>query len=298
MLPSISDTEISFSCRGCKEEVRYDGRGSSDYRPISLENSIFPHLNGSSRVKVSESTDIICSIKLEIAEPDASTPNSGILEFHVDISPSCKVSMDDRGLSAAGAQIANNLQSIYLGSSSINLEDLAIIPGKYCWSIQVDLLVLEMDGDPTDVCSIATLVALKSCKIPKVELLTGDFGALEDFDISGDLADGVPINCNDAPICISVAKVGGVLIVDCSAMEQACADSAVSVAIDPRGMCCGVTYLQSGIMEMGELQQAAKLASWTALTLYKQLERFWSSAGTAESKYPDVPPNRRGLLHI
>ena len=92
-----------------------------------------------------------------------------------------------------------------------------------------------MDGDPTDVCSIATLVALKSCKIPKVELLTGmgptaasqciqhnskitlfhdcsgDFGALEDFDISGDLADGVPINCNDAPICISVAKVRSIL---------------------------------------------------------------------------------------
>lgn len=297
MLSSISDTEISFCCQGCEEDVRYDGRGSSDYRPISLENNIFPHLNGSSRVRVSGSTDIICSVKLEIAEPDSMSPNSGILEFHVNISPSCKISMDDKSLKAFGNLIANNLQSIYSGSSCINLEDFGIIAGKYCWSIQIDLVVLEMDGDPSDICSIATLVALRSCKVPKVEILIGEFGAEEDFEISSDLADGLVINCCDVPICICVVKVGSVLIVDCNSAEHACADSAVSIAIDPKGMCRGMMYMKSGIMEVAELQQAAKLASWTALVLYRELENFWGATVNKESKFSDTPLDRKGLLN-
>jgi len=38
--------------------------GPSDYRTISLENSILPQVNGSSRVKISNAFDIICSIKV------------------------------------------------------------------------------------------------------------------------------------------------------------------------------------------------------------------------------------------
>ena len=64
MLYPISSSEKTFIEKGCQEDIRYDGRSSMDYRNISIENNILPHLNGSSRVKIMDSIDIICSVKV------------------------------------------------------------------------------------------------------------------------------------------------------------------------------------------------------------------------------------------
>ena len=81
----VSQAEKKFIIDGCAENLRYDGRGFSyychcwcriiiiaffcfegltDYRSISIENCVLPHVNGSSRVKIASGFDIICSIKV------------------------------------------------------------------------------------------------------------------------------------------------------------------------------------------------------------------------------------------
>jgi len=297
MFQTVSDAEIAYVSSGCQSKVRYDGRGLSDSRSISVENNIFPHLNGSSRVKISDSIDVICSVKLEIAEPNMTTPDEGVLEIHVDISPSCRISSDDRNLQAFGLQLASSLQSTYLGSSSIDLKTLSIINGKFCWSIQVDLLILQIDGNPSDACAIAACVALRSCKMPKTELIAGESGTLEDFEVSGDLSDGLPFNCSDLPLSITILKVGNVFLVDSSGLEQACASCAMSIAIDQRGSCCGLSYLKSGTMTIEEVEQAIAIATRTAQAIFSQLESFSLHSSTAEDDlYPDLPVVRQGLL--
>ena len=110
-----------------------------------------------------------------------------------------------------------------LGSSAVNLKDFCIISGKYCWSVQIDLLVsgwlitntvfftvaqiLQMDGDPLDMCSVAAFVALNCTKVPKVELCAGASGKMEAFEICGDLGDGVSIETDRVPICVTMVKV-------------------------------------------------------------------------------------------
>jgi exosome complex RNA-binding protein Rrp42 (RNase PH superfamily) len=300
MFQPVSDAEIAFVSSGCQAKLRYDGRGPSDCRSISLENNIFPHLNGSSRVKISDSIDVICSLKLEIAEPNMATPDEGLLEIHVDISPSCRISLDDRSLQAIGLQISSSLQSTYLGSSSVDLKTLSIIVGKFCWSIQVDLLILQIDGDPSDACSIATYVALRSCKMPKVELIAGESGTQEDFEVSGDLSDGLSFNCGDVPLSITILKVGSVFLVDSSGLEQACASCALSISIDQRGNCCGLSYLKSGAMTIEELEEAISIATRTADAIFSQLDSFSlhtsSSSSIKDDLYPDMPAVRQGLL--
>ena len=93
---------------GSAPSVRSIGLG--DYRSISLENCIFPHLSGSSRVKVEDSTDVICSISFEVSEPNQDTPEDGFVAVYVDISPSCKTSIEDRALQTIGSQFASNLR--------------------------------------------------------------------------------------------------------------------------------------------------------------------------------------------
>lgn len=98
-------------------------------------------MNGSCRIKLSDSVDIICSIKLDVIESNPNHPDLGSLEVGVEISPSCRMHVDERALLEEGALIADNLESILMGSSAINLAELCIIKGKYCWALQIDFLV-------------------------------------------------------------------------------------------------------------------------------------------------------------
>lgn len=122
------------------QSCRCQSAGPDDYRSITIENNVFPHVDGSSRVKVAESIDILCSVKvlftsskqlskdirflplqdrlstnfmlmilqLEVAEPNSDCPDEGILEISAEISPSCKVNADQ--IQSMGAAIGEKLQ--------------------------------------------------------------------------------------------------------------------------------------------------------------------------------------------
>lgn len=64
-----------------------------------------------------------------------------------------------------------------------------------------------MDGDVLDVCSIAMHSALKCTLLPKVDLLIGESGTPEEFEVSGDICDAVSLPFKSLPVCISIYKV-------------------------------------------------------------------------------------------
>ena len=92
MIQAISSAEKEFTRKGCDANIRFDGRGkvtvdvsplsihgrpcskdlyrllpftgSNDFRHISVENNVLPHVNGSSRLRVGDSIDILCSVKV------------------------------------------------------------------------------------------------------------------------------------------------------------------------------------------------------------------------------------------
>ena len=67
--------------------------------------------------------------------------------------------------------------------------------------------ILQADGDPLDACSLASFVALQSCKVPRVELFTGETGQLDDFDIFADLADSLLLDVTGVPIIVTAYQV-------------------------------------------------------------------------------------------
>lgn len=96
MFVAISAAEKEFIRKGCDVNVRFDGRGNmvefldlqasfqivfsnspyycsdsigyKDFRHISIENNILPHVNGSSRLRIAESIDILCSVKVRFCD--------------------------------------------------------------------------------------------------------------------------------------------------------------------------------------------------------------------------------------
>lgn len=106
----ISDSERKYIITGCNDDVRFDGRGCQDFRTVKFENSIFPHVNGSSRYRIGDVIDVICSVKLEISEPLSATPNEGNLEVSVDLSPSCNMKLDERRLWDVAQNLSDTLE--------------------------------------------------------------------------------------------------------------------------------------------------------------------------------------------
>ncbi len=62
----ISRAEKTYIEEGCREGMREDGRGPIDFRTIFVENNIMPHVNGSARVKIADSVDVLCTVKVYI----------------------------------------------------------------------------------------------------------------------------------------------------------------------------------------------------------------------------------------
>jgi exosome complex RNA-binding protein Rrp42 (RNase PH superfamily) len=239
MFNSLSNTEIRFIKRGCELGIRSDGRGLSDYRCLQIENNILPHVNGSSRVRLGNGMEVICSVKLDVVQPAPTFPDRGMVTVCADFSPSCGLKVDDRHRAELSSRLGERLQSFILGSSCIDLQNLSIIFGKYCWLVHIDFVLCQLDGDPLDVCSIASYAALKSTVVPNVELILGGSGLAEDFQLSTDISTAVPLKIHRVPICVTVVKISSSIMLDATSVEHLSADYGFAVSVDKDLNFCG-----------------------------------------------------------
>lgn len=249
MIKAISAAEKAFTREGCQAGIREDGRGLTDQRELAVETDVLPHVNGSARIKIADVIDVLCSVKAEVHSLEPHMAQRGLLEVTAEFSPSCcSVKLDDRKLASIGSHLSQQLQGVLLHSLESSLVGpLVIIPGRFCWCLHISLLITRLNGgDPLDACSMAIYAALSVTKIPKLEPVTGPSGQLDDFEVVGDIDDATTFSATQVPICTTFAKVGRVFVVDASASEHACAATALAVATDKQGKCCGLFKLHGG----------------------------------------------------
>lgn len=119
--------------------------------------------------------------------------------------------------------------------------------------------ILRIDGDPTDICSLAIFAALHSAELPKLELVVGKQGAFEDFEVVPDMAANVRLPLSHLPIIVTVHKVGGKMMIDCSHDEQQCSDAAVALAVNDLYQVCSTSFTKSGSLNSADLTRALEV---------------------------------------
>ena len=299
MINNLSIGEKKYIIEGIDDSIRCDGRGLNDYRSISIENDIFPHLNGSSRIKIADETDVICSIKVEVLEinnNNNNTKDNNLIEVNVEFSSSYNLKIDERRLSDYGNLLAKELQSIYTESNTIDMNSLCIIPNKFYWVIYIDICILKLDGIAIDVCSLAALVALQCTKIPKVDLCVED-----DFTISSDLSEATRLDVSNVPTIISISKIGKRRLFDVTSDERSCSSYIISIAINWRGACCGILKHLCGSINVAELNDIMNEANIAGQSIFKKIDEYYKSLSIVNKTdpsglYSDVPPLRIGFL--
>jgi exosome complex component RRP42 len=238
MIKRISASEVEFITQGCEDNIRSDGREVFDFRPISIENNVLPHVHGSSRVRIGSSMSILCSVRVAVVEcPE----NRQLLEINAKISPSNVYKSDDMRINDFEVIVAQRLYDTIANSNVIDFSKLCIIPGKFQWAVTVELCILNMDNDPTDGCSIALRAALQCTKLPSHSLLKGESGLDEDFEISSHVADSYAIPLvNEIPICITCHKVSWMCQFCRYLSDVMCVTLLCRCVVDWQGVCDGL----------------------------------------------------------
>merc|ERR1719300_598988 len=115
----------------------------------------------------------------------------------------------------------NLLYRGYSASTVLDVRSLCLQPGKLCWVLYIDILLLECGGNLFDAASIAVKAALFNTKLPSVKVRQEEGGETE-LEVSDDPYDVKRIDVTAAPTVVTLSKVGHSHIVDASPKEEAC----------------------------------------------------------------------------
>jgi len=241
---------------------------------MEVETGVFPQANGSVRVKIDHgATSVIAVVKCEVGEPSPSRPREGRVVVGVEISGSMFPKFDDRHAADLQAEATGALARVIQDSSTMDTHSLCIIPGRFCWVVYVDILVLRADGNVLDATSFAAYAALNTARVPKLTVVPGEAGASEDdFELSSDVADSVPLLAQDVPVCITLSLVGRQFLVDATGAEEDCASCGATVAVNRQGRVCGLRKIGAGGLPLPALPQLLQGAQQTASLLFPSLE--------------------------
>jgi exosome complex component RRP42 len=222
---------------------RVDGRGLEDYRPIQVQKGFVESAEGSARVKLGN-TDVLVGVKLEIGEPYADTPDSGVLTTNAELIPMASPTFEPGPPRPEAIELARVVDRGIRETRMVDLEKLCIKPGEKVWILFIDIHVLDYDGNLFDACNYAALAALTNTVIP----------------MSAKLGEGkdVPLEVHHYPVSVTAAKIGDVLFIDPSLDEERIADARLTVTTDENGH---IRAMQKGLKGSLTLEEVSRVVS-------------------------------------
>ncbi|EGG14677.1 hypothetical protein DFA_10935 [Cavenderia fasciculata] len=238
VIQSLSPSEIYFIQQGVENNLRNDGRTRLDYRPFELDIGEISHAVGSSRIILAD-THILVGIKADISAPDPLTPNKGSLTFSVDCCPSASPEYEGKGADYINIELAKQLERVMKDSNSMDLGGLCIMPGKYCWNLYIDAIVLDSGGNLFDALSIGVRAALANTRLPTIRITQGEYSTV-DFEVSDDPEAMQSLDIDGVPINVTLTTIGNQFVVDCSGEEEQCMDARMTIGVNKRGNICGI----------------------------------------------------------
>jgi len=233
-----------------KNGKRIDERAFDKYRDVKLETGVIKSAEGSAVVNIGN-TSVICGVKLGVATPFPDTPNEGILIVNTELSPVASPKFESGPPSPTSIEMARVIDRGIRESHAIDVEKLAIIPGEKVWMINVDIQILDYDGNMMDAAGLAAIAALLNAELPK-------YDAEQEKMILEEKTGKLPVL--ERPIPITINKIGDTLLLDINKEEEDAIDAKVTMTSIENGNLCAMQKQGMGYFTVEELEQAADMA--------------------------------------
>eukprot|EP00882_Tetradesmus_deserticola_P005713 GHRQ01006015.1.p1 GENE.GHRQ01006015.1~~GHRQ01006015.1.p1 ORF type:complete len:283 (+),score=101.25 GHRQ01006015.1:153-1001(+) len=277
-MADISVGERIYIVQGIEQDVRTDGRSRAQYRPLELEANVVAQADGSARLHLGP-TDVLVGVKVELGVPDSSSPNRGQVHVSVECSSCASPEFKGRGGEDWGIELARALESSLVGAPAagcgLDLAALCLVPGKTCWLVYVDALVLNDGGNVLDALSIAARAALALTRVYKVEVSMNEDDEPE-VELSGE-REGAPLDASNVPVIVTVSQVGNRSVVDLAAEEEPCASACLHVAVNSKARVVGMTKSGSSGLDPSLTQEMVEVAQKLGPGIIASLDKYISS---------------------
>ena len=225
IVPSIKK---DYLCKLAEQGRRIDGRGFAEYRKIEIETKVISKAEGSARVRIGN-TQVIAGIKMDVGEPYADSPESGVLTTSAELVPLASPDFEAGPPGGVAIELARVVDRGVRESEVVELDKLCVTAGEKVWIVFIDIHIIDYDGNLFDASSLATLAALFTTTVPAKRFELG-----EDY----------PLPLKEPPISITSVKFNNVVVVDPSLDEEEIADARLTVATDEKG---DIRAMQKGL---------------------------------------------------
>lgn len=259
---TMMNVQADFIRNSVKEGKRLDGRKPDEFRKIEIEKNLIPNAEGSCRVRMGN-THVIAGIKMGVAKPFSDKPDDGILISNAELAPMAAARFEPGRPSEDAVETARVIDRGIRESKSIETDKLCIEKGEKVWMVNVDVQVMNHDGNLIDAGGLAAAIALANCKIPKYDPET------DTVDIS-ERKEKLPFKLK--PIPVTIFKIGGKLVLDPTLEEEDVADARLTVSTMDNGHVTALQKSGSGSFSTGEIEEAIAMSVKKGKELRKLVE--------------------------
>lgn len=232
-----------------EENMRIGERGFEDFRNLKIETGVISNAEGSAKVTLGK-TQVLVGIKLAVGKPFPDTMGEGVLVVGTELVPIASPSFEPGPPSEEAIEIARVVDRGIRESKCIDLESLCIVEGEEVWMINVDVHVLDHDGNLIDASAIGAMAALLNARIPKYE---------DKKVIFGEYTGNLPIS--DKPIEVTVSKISNKLLVDTCLEEEDAIDARITFALNEKDEVCAVQKGGTGYLTTDDIKRALEIAT-------------------------------------
>lgn len=205
--------------------VRFDGRKPAEYREVRIETGASKNAEGSARVLIGDS-EVLAGVKMAVETPYPDTPENGNLMVNAELTPMSNPEFESGPPSQEAIEVARIVDRGIRESKCIDTSKLCITPREEVWSVMIDVVTMNANGNLLDISSLAAAAALQSSRMPAYKDKAVDYSSHEG---------SLPLDADVMPVTVTVFKIGKHLIVDPLPEEEAVSDARVSVAVSEDG---------------------------------------------------------------
>ncbi|MBI4145071.1 exosome complex protein Rrp42 [Candidatus Woesearchaeota archaeon] len=245
------------------KNIRFDGRKPLDYRDVTVEYGISKSAEGSARVRIG-GTEVIAGVKISIEKPYPDTPDKGNLMVNAELRPMASPKFESGPPSDQGIELARVVDRGIRESECIDVHDLVIKEGELVWSVSIDIVAVNDEGNLFDAAGLAALAALLDARMPgKNEFNKADYDKRTD--------EKLPLKTR--PVPITVFKIGATFLVDPLSDEEENFDARLTVACKDDGSLAALQKGGEGSLTIDEIDHMVGIALERSAWLREKLGR-------------------------
>jgi exosome complex component RRP45 len=235
-------------------------RGDFDSAPAtSVAHGVVAGAISSVAARVGTSVAIAC-VSAQVGPTPKDAPGDGVVEFCVTTSSLAEpVTPASREAQQTRSRVTARFLTAAFGDA-LDLPRLVIRAGEACWVLKVDVRIMELDGDASEVCVAAAAAALAKVTVPASTIADGTETSPATLSLLRK-----PI-----AVCVGMGP-DGALIASPTTVELLAIDAIARVVVDAAAPESGVLALEQ-IGRMPWSAEATKKAVVLAQSVARSLE--------------------------